>query len=215
MTPEKEFNQAVWWTLKEIKLNSLSSPSTQEFYLGIKRVEENGNPTIDNQKRAIEFLTGEKAINGQWKYPFGIDPTRTVLRFKPIGFVFKILQPKFDEFCKLYGNEKTSAIPDIYYHKSGIGFADGKRFKFKNKKPEFFVFEELYKKICKPLKRKQVLELSKFNDTHAVPVATEETLFINDLAKKIRKRTTLTPSSLVNNNGSLTLIGNKIKNPSN
>lgn len=141
---------------------------------------------------------------------------------------YGIYEIKIDE--KKISHFAQSPIPEIYYNcQSGIGFVDGKRFKFKDDQPEFKVFSELYKNINKPLFREKVLRLSNFykedegSDISNIILIgkqkrkksqyTSATYFINALAKKIRERTGLNINQLVNNNGNLTLVGKRLKNP--
>jgi len=113
----------------------------------------------------------------------------------------------------------------IYYDAhTGIGFVNGERFKFKDDQSDFFVFPELYERIGKTLERKKVLELSNYSKTgnenlsdlnnknpkRKPPSYISETYFINELVKKIRKMTGLNTNQLVNNNGNLTLVGEKL-----
>lgn len=117
-------------------------------------------------------------------------------------------------------------IPEIHYNfKTGIGFVDGKRFKFKDDQPEYILFDRLYKQIGKRLLKKEVLKILKV-DTEKPFLKEPEwigrkrkdteithTYIINELVKKMRKRTGLNPNELVNNNGNLTLVGKKMKIP--
>lgn len=127
----------------------------------------------------------------------------------------------------------VNSTPNIQYNKeTGIGYVNNKkgRFKFKNDQPDFFVFSELYKNINKSVIKKRVLELSKYdggikidnsitklnkNQKRKSSNTTSETYFINNLAKKMRKRTKLNVDHIVNNNGDLTLVGYKLKSPPN
>ena len=116
-------------------------------------------------------------------------------------------------------------LPKISYDSvSGIGYVNDKRFKFKDDQPEYKIFEKLYKRIGKKLLRKKVLKImgiqneepflkepkwirQKKKDTEVT-----DTYRINEIVKKIRKRTELTPDELVNNNGNLILRAQKVKN---
>ena len=130
------------------------------------------------------------------------------------------------------GGNLIDPIPNVFYTKStGIGHANGKRFQFKNYQPEFFVFAELYENMGEPLKRASVLTLSKYKsgDFEGNKIEQDsmmgrktleesaghasETLFINDLAKKIRKRTGLSKDFLVQSMGDLTLLCKKPEFP--
>lgn len=116
-----------------------------------------------------------------------------------------------------------SPITEIYYNcQSGIGFINGKRFKFKDDQLEYKVFPELYKNINLKVLRKKVIDLMGFTESkeflnsddnkgNKFIVKQNATYRINELAKKIRKRTELNTNQLVNNNGNLTLVGKKLK----
>ena len=105
----------------------------------------------------------------------------------------------------------ANPIPDIYYTtEAGIGFVNGIRFRFKDHQPEFRLFAELYSKINKSVNRELVLSL--LNPTTKLEKS-NETYEINEVVKKIRKRTGLNVSQLINNNGNLTLLGTKLREP--
>ena len=130
---------------------------------------------------------------------------------------------------KLLPHNKPKTAPNIYYNKqTGVGIVDEKKFKFKNRQPEFNVFGELYEKMGQPVRRKEVLALADYDDEDKPDIAgdlfkdtrmkksgssTTATYFINELAKKIRSRTGLTPEYLVVSDGDLTLSGNKLEKP--
>jgi len=116
---------------------------------------------------------------------------------------------------QLIGNIRSEHTPNVYYHnKSGVGYADNTRFKFKNHQPEFFVFSEMYNNIGNPILRKKILELSSKSKNYKNLIGEDMiTYFINDLSKKIRKRTKLNINQVVNNNGDLTLVAKKTETP--
>jgi hypothetical protein len=82
---------------------------------------------------------------------------------------------------------------------SGAGVLRDKNFKFKNHQPEFKLFERLYAHKNRPIERSEILKILGIEESK------NATLKINDLAKKIRTRTTLTLQELVLNNGDITL----------
>lgn len=99
-----------------------------------------------------------------------------------------------------------------YNSESGIGFVDGKRFKFKDDQPEYRIFTRLTQQINQKLSRVEVLHFMGFTEsreTIGLKLVSNEkaTYAINELAKKIRKATGLNVNTLVVNNGSLTLAG--------
>lgn len=103
-------------------------------------------------------------------------------------------------------------LPKIVYNdKTGIGITENKRFKFKNHQPEFRIFAEMYKNINNPIIRGEVLKISACKELGE----DTKTYFINELTKKMRKRTGLTKDNIVNNNGDLTLVAEIIKNAPN
>ncbi len=118
----------------------------------------------------------------------------------------------------------SRALPEVFYYpKTGIGFVDNRRFKFKNDQPEFAVFAEMYERIGNPITRKRILELSRYQEKKPSIsndllknmgvknlAHTLTTYFINELTKKIRKRTGLSVDHLVNNNGEMTLMAGKM-----
>lgn len=126
-------------------------------------------------------------------------------------------------------NKITAAVQKIfarisYNENTGIGLVNGVRFKFKDDQAEFFVFPKLFERIGETLERETVLRLSHYQKEDGVDLKSvlliknpkrktssyiSETYFINELVKKIRKMTGLNTDQLVNNNGNLTLIGEK------
>lgn len=112
----------------------------------------------------------------------------------------------------------SNQIFEVYYNdKTGVGYVNGEKFKFKNNQPEFVVFREMYEDVNNPIPRKKVLELAGCKEeaapdygilkrNNAIP-----TYFINRLAKKMRKRTGLNTDGIVNNNGELTLVATKLE----
>jgi len=116
-------------------------------------------------------------------------------------------------------------IPEIHYNsKTGIGFIGLKRFKFKDNQTEYKVFPELYKNINRKVLRKKLLDLIGFTESKELSNQYDSkgnkligkqsaTYKINELVKKIRKRTGLNTNQLVNNNGNLILVGKKLKIP--
>ena len=156
----------------------------------------------------------------------------TIHILKDIADANKIIGIKYNELPK---NDKANGIdkktipsklPDIHYNKTtGIGYANEKRFKFTTGSPEFNVFATMYKYINKAVSREKVLSISgygkkassteeslkdsllKDNPKRKSSDHTYATYFINELAKKIRKRTSLNIDQVVNNNGNLTLTG--------
>ena len=115
--------------------------------------------------------------------------------------------------------EKTTPTADIaaliqYNPQSGAGFVNEKHFKFKDHQPEYRIFGMLWEKINKKIRRYDVLVAAHFyEDGEELDPDRRgaETLKINEIVTKMRKRTGLTTDQLANNNGNLTLIGKRNK----
>lgn len=134
---------------------------------------------------------------------------------------------KFDNFYKQ--NERPDSEDEvsdgIYYNPdTGIGYAYGKRFKFKNDQPDFIIFSKMYENINKPVPRTEVLEVIGYEETAVRDRLTAgskqktssqvmATYKINEVAKKMRSMTGLNTDQIVNNNGDLTLVGERLPSP--
>jgi len=117
-----------------------------------------------------------------------------------------------DSLTKKESNLDIDYSPQINYNcKTGTGHTKLKKFKFKNHQPEFRVFAEMYKNINNPIVREKVLQISVCKELGE----DRKTYFINELAKKMRKRTGLTKDDIVNNNGDLTLVAESVENAPN
>jgi hypothetical protein len=95
---EKEFENNVIWTLKEIKKEFLATPV--DAYVRFEYQRSEGAPSVEDQRRAIYFLKNEKAVKIDRKiYPFSfmLDMAAEMQGIKPIGYYLEIQQPKFDE----------------------------------------------------------------------------------------------------------------------
>jgi len=122
-------------------------------------------------------------------------------------------------------SEQATILATIYYNtKTGLGYANGKRFRIKNNQPDFRVFNAMWRKIGTPIPRVEILKLAGQTDiispdlnslTQNTSRKSSEhnsaTYFINNLAKKMRKITGLNIDNICLNNGSLTLVGKKIR----
>ena len=117
-----------------------------------------------------------------------------------------VIQLDKEKFFNLYNNINKKSDLGIYYNPiTGKGWVKGKIFTFKDHQPEFLLFEKLYKNINTTIKRNEVL-----NITGTSPNIKMTTFYINDLVKKIRMRTQLNTQELVQNNGNITLVGQKL-----
>ena len=109
------------------------------------------------------------------------------------------------------------SLPTVDYNQeTGNGHIRSKKFKFKSNHPTYEVFKMLYNKINRNLPRNDVLVAGGFYEDYQEPDPSrksDETSFINEIAKTIREKTGLNTEELVNNAGSLTLIGIKQKPP--
>lgn len=104
---EKEFENNVIWTLKEIKKEFLATPDDEYVHFDYQHVE--GAPPVEDQRRAVYFLKKEHALNIHRKlYPLGsmLDMVAEMQGIKPIGYYLEILQPKFDEVFSKYFDGK-------------------------------------------------------------------------------------------------------------
>lgn len=114
---------------------------------------------------------------------------------------------------KMESNEMFLSVID-YNQETGIGHAGSKKFKLKSNHPAYEVFKMLYNRINRNISRNDVLVAGRFYEDYQEPDParkSDETLFINEIAKTIREKTGLNTEQLVNNAGSLTLIGRKQK----
>jgi len=112
LTQEEKFNQMVWWLLKELKIEILSSTS-KTIYLDIKTENKDNNvPSSDNQRRAIRALVNNGAIRmRREKYPLDMMKIGAELyNWKPIGHSLEIL-PGFDKLYLKY--EKKYSATEI------------------------------------------------------------------------------------------------------
>jgi len=150
-------------------------------------------------------------------------------RFNNERLELRINREKFRKFYQdnKYIDLKKPLTNGIYYNpKTGIGYAYGKRFKFKNDQPEFTIFAEMIERINNPVPRKRVLELANYpksendrielltnNVKRKASLFTSATYFINELAKKMRNMTRLNTDQITNNNGELTLVGKRLNSP--
>jgi hypothetical protein len=144
---------------------------------------------------------------------------------KKLEEVSKDKEEKIDTTIKrvaTWGGDIVSDLPLVDYNEAtGKGEVIGrKKFKFKDGNAEFRIFKMLYAKLGKKtakLERQDVLVAGGFYKDYEEPDParkTNETDFINDIAKAIRTKTDLTTEEFVNNNGSLTLLAlRQDKNP--
>lgn len=101
---------------------------------------------------------------------------------------------------------KTNALLGIHYNPlTGVGWANGKKFKFKDNQPDFKVFGRLYEQMGQPFLQKDIFALT------GRTAGGTSNYFVNELAKKIRERTGLSTHELVLNNGNLTLATLKLE----
>jgi len=106
---------------------------------------------------------------------------------------------KFEKFYKQthQSEPESTSSNGIYYNpNTGIGYAYGNRFKFKNDQPDFFIFSEMYKNINKPIPRSEVLKLANYEEGNINDILTTKskrkigshvsaTYLINEIAKKM------------------------------
>jgi hypothetical protein len=189
----------------------------QEFELGVFNPDmKNENDFLD----LINMLNGMKSIAGiEYKIKesyfdrLGREHPFTLYSSHLCEITIKN-KKKFDNFCKQIEqqNSGSSTVDGIYYNPAtGIGYAHGKRFKFKNNQSDFFIFAEMYKNINQPIPRSAVLKMIDYEETGAKD--TMATYKINEVTKKMRGMTGLDTDEIVNNNGALTLVGEKLASP--
>jgi len=110
-----------------------------------------------------------------------------------------------------------SDLKEVTYNsKTGVGEVDSRQFRIKPNDACFNVFASLYGMINNPLSREEVLIASNFYQEGEKPDparSKSETLHINEIAKAIRRILNIDKNTLINNGGTLTLIGSKIKSP--
>lgn len=123
---------------------------------------------------------------------------------------------------KLPTDSQNDNLTQIYYdEQTAIGYSNGKEFRLKIGTPECGLFEKAYRKMNQRLDRQEVVDtLVKYpkysNLKRALEVTKEEerrvqeTGAINETIKTIRKKVRLTPSQLVQNGGTVTLVAKKI-----
>lgn len=112
--------------------------------------------------------------------------------------------------------DNTSEVNDskliTYNKKTGIGSYKGHKFKFKKDTDQYYLFNELYEKMNKSISRYDVLVIIGFYEEGDTPDKSRkslETNRINNITKNIRKKVGLNPETLVQNSGTLALIGEK------
>lgn len=126
MTPEEEFNSAIWWTLQEIKLALLFSEmknlvdEKKSDVIDFEIKDKYNAPSMDNQRRAIEFLEKREAVAiMNRKYPMKMPQIGAELyNLKPIEYALSVLQPKFEELYKSYGDNaeiRRRAILETFF----------------------------------------------------------------------------------------------------
>ena len=108
MTLNKKIDQYVWWVLQEIKKESVATPS-DKYVLFEPSQDDNSQPEIKEQRRALKFLEKEGAIKIEKEhFPMGIPAMGADLyNWKPIKYFLDILQPRFDELFKEYGTSNA------------------------------------------------------------------------------------------------------------
>jgi len=121
----------------------------------------------------------------------------------------KEIVEKIENLNKKITPRKTDIQIVSYNPITGAGYAKGEYFRFKNDQPEFFVFAEMYKNIGKSVPKSKILELCDKSAKFGNPSNEIISYTINDLVKKMRKRTGLNKEELSDNNGALTLVGKK------
>lgn len=218
--------------LDAIKKRLSANPGERnfEFELGGFGVEiKNENDYLDlaNTLNGLKSQAGiEYEINKFDIYRFGKKRPITLYDSYKCKVTIKD-KKKFDSFYKQNDrpDSEGSASNGIYYNpETGIGYAYGKRFKLKNDQSDFLIFSKMYESINKSVPRTEVLEIIGYEETAVKDRLTAgskqktssqvmATYKINEVAKKMRSMTGLNTDQIVNNNGDLTLVGEKLLSP--
>lgn len=135
-------------------------------------------------------------------------------RFAEEAIQLNIDRKKFDNFCKQTEQQDigNAGPKGVYYNpNTGVGYAYSKRFKFKNDQSDFLIFAEMYKNINCPVSRNEILKMIGYEEIGAKD--TMATYKINEVVKKMRNMTGLNTDQIANNNGDLTLVGEKLSSP--
>lgn len=106
-----------------------------------------------------------------------------------------------------------TTVPNISFTTSGVGFVDGKEFRFKPRSPKYRLFKFLFANLNNTVSQRDVLVHLGFYEDGEKILETERsrnTYEINEATKEIRSRTGLSTSHLILNGGTLTLVGNKV-----
>lgn len=184
--------------IKRFAENSkIDSPVVSYFYQNDKVPYLKGGieyGDINSKKSKLLIKNIQKATNQKLEK----------LRSLQVSLFTKISKPAIQQV--------DMSLPTIYFDiNSGIGYTNEKRFKLKNNQVDFRVFGELFKRVKRPLSREKILKLGNCTTTST----TLQTSYINELAKRIRKKVKLNTEFLVLNNGSITLRAIKLKNAPN
>jgi len=118
------------------------------------------------------------------------------------------LTPKFDEFYKSI-HQPTAPISNnssgIFYNPTtGIGWVHGKKFKFKDQKPNFILFGKLYERIGNRVTKEEIWNIIG-HEGNAIA--------ISEVVGELREKTGLSVDELVLNNNNVTLALKKLESP--
>ncbi len=107
MNTEENFKNNIWWLLKELKKDEMSTLRSE--YISFEYSTLKDSPSIEDQRRIIRFLEGAKAIKisrDLFPAPFNQAITgsigASVYGIKPSGHLIELLQPTFNETYKLF-----------------------------------------------------------------------------------------------------------------
>lgn len=105
---EKNFSRAIYWTLEEIKKESVATKEEKNLYFGITS-SSNDNISEEDQRRAIIFLEKERIINiKNKKFLFNASPMAAeIYNLRPLGYFIDLL-PKFNKTYREYGQKKST-----------------------------------------------------------------------------------------------------------
>lgn len=113
LDPNESFNEIVLTVLDELKKESIATPDDERVFYSCTSSER--LPSVIDQRRALQFLQKEKAIEIiKEKFPLNMmSITADFIDIKPSGYYIDILQPNFDKMLESIRN----GSPMLYFEK--------------------------------------------------------------------------------------------------
>lgn len=180
-------------------------------YGSLRRVHD-GIESLRNPKSNEEVIYLKSLYDPDEGEPKGADAYKETLK-KVYEKITDFLNRTKEFESTIIKETKTDVIDKpknkgIFYNSTtGIGWANGKKFKFKDHQPEFALFKVLISQIDKPVKKDEVVAIIR---SMGKGKEADPTLLITKLVTKIRKKTKLSTCELVQNNGNITLSTTKL-----